>query len=223
MKLSRLQFQELFDENKLLLSFIGMSNIGKTYWSKKLHEIGFNHINCDDLIEKKLEPALKGLGHSGIADVSRWMGQPYDERFSLNQAQYLLCEEIVMKNILQEMSNGVSQNTVIDTTGSMVHTDRGICRQLREYTMVIYIEESEHAKEKMFRQYLEEPKPVVFGNVYKPHSNETSTQTLQRCYPELLNLRHALYISCADIIIPRDAIDMNMTAHQFISLIQQSL
>ncbi len=39
MKLSKRQFDQLLLENQLVISFVGMSNIGKTYWSKKL--IGF--------------------------------------------------------------------------------------------------------------------------------------------------------------------------------------
>ena len=57
MKLSKSQFETLLEENRLVLSFIGMSNIGKTYWSKKLQGVGFKHIDCDDLIEKNVHIA----------------------------------------------------------------------------------------------------------------------------------------------------------------------
>ena len=62
-----------------------MSNIGKTHLSKILCEVGFAHINCDDLIELKLEKKLKAVGYSGIKEVARWMGQPFDERYFKNQ------------------------------------------------------------------------------------------------------------------------------------------
>jgi len=223
MKLPKLQFEQLFQENQLILSLIGMSNIGKTYWSKKLHDVGFRHINCDDLIEAKLAPVLKKLGYLGIADVSRWMGQLYNERFSANQQKYLSLEKEILEDIFAEIKYGKIQNTVIDTTGSVVHASGNICARLKQCSLVIYIEASEKMKEKMFKQYLKEPKPVVFGNAYDPKDDETTAQTLKRCYRKLLNLRSALYAEFADVIIPRGAIEENMDVHQFISLIKQSL
>lgn len=223
MKLSQLQFEQLLLNDELILSFVGMSNIGKTYWSKKLHNINFRHFSCDDLIEAKLGPILNELGYTGIEDVSRWMGQPYDQRFETNQQKYLSLEQEVMEDIFTQAMNGKKQNTIIDTTGSVVHTNRNICDKLRQYSIVIYIETSESMKDEMFKKHLAEPKPVVFGNVYNPKDNETEMQTLSRCYRKLLNFRSALYAECADVIIPRETIEENMNVQQFISLIKQSL
>lgn len=223
MKLSKQQFDQLLQKNHLVLSFIGMSNIGKTYWSKKLHNISFRHFSCDDLIEAKLGPILNKLGYTGIEDVSRWMGQPYDQRFETNQQKYLSLEQEVMEDIFTQVKNGKKQNTIIDTTGSVIHTNENICERLKQSAMVVYIEAPESMKEEMFKKYLEEPKPVVFGDVYNPKDNETETQTLSRCYRELLDFRSALYFKCADVIIPREAIEKNMNVQQFISLIKQSL
>ncbi|MDP2585939.1 MAG: shikimate kinase [Candidatus Levybacteria bacterium] len=223
MKLSKLQFEQLLQNNELMLSFVGMSNIGKTYWSKKLHSIGLRHFSCDDLIEAKLGPILNELGYAGIEDVSRWMGQPYDQKFETNQQKYLSLEQEVMEDIFAQVKNGKKQNTVIDTTGSVIHTNRNICDRLKQYSMVVYIEAPESMQEKMFKQYIKEPKPVVFGDIYNPQDNETETQTLSRCYRELLIFRSTLYSKCADVIIPREAIEKNMNVQQFISLIKQSL
>ena len=223
MKLSKKQFEKLLRENRLVLSFLGMSNIGKTYWAKKFYGIGFEHINCDDLIEAKLAPVLKRLGYLGIKNVSRWMGQPYDERFTANQEKYLFFEGEVMEDIFAQIKNSKTKNTVIDTTGSIVHTSRNICDRLKRYSTVVYIEAPENMKENMFGQYLKELKPVIFGDVYSPRDGETVLQTLSRCYQELFSLRSALYAKYADVIIPREIIDGNTDVHQFISLIKQSL
>lgn len=223
MKLSKSQFEKLLKEDRLVLSFIGMSNIGKTYWSKKLQDIGFRHINCDDLIERKLTPVLKKLGYVGIEDVSRWMGQPYDERFFANQNKYLSFEKEVMEETFLEVKNNNSGNIIIDTTGSVIHTGKKITEKLKQHSIVIYIEASEDMKEQMFKKYLEEPKPVVFGDVYNQEQNETQLQALGRCYRKLLSLRSLLYAECADIVIPREAIVKDMTVSQFISLIKQSI
>ena len=101
MKLSKPQFEQLLRENRLVLSLIGMSNIGKTYWSKKFSGIGFGHFNCDDLIEAQL----------GLKDVSHWLGQPYDEMFSVNQQKYLALEKDIMENILTRIKNAKIQNS----------------------------------------------------------------------------------------------------------------
>lgn len=223
MKLSQSQFEQLLKQNKIVLSFIGMSNIGKTYWSKKLQEVGFRHFNCDGLIEEKLAPVLGELGYSGIEDVSRWMGQPYDERFVVNQNKYLSFERQVMGEIFAQVKNGNLNNTVIDTTGSVIHTGKNFSEILKEYSMVICIEASKNMKEKMFEQYLKEPKPVVFGDVYSQEEDETNIQALSRCYRKLLDLRSALYTECADVIIPREAIEKNMSIHEFISLVKHAI
>lgn len=223
MKLSKLQFEKLFQENQLILSLIGMSNIGKTHWSKKLSNVGFMHINCDDLIEAKLAPVLKELGYSGIKDVSRWMGQPYNDRYSANQRKYLSLEKETMENIVAQIKNKEMRNMVIDTTGSVVYIGRNICVKLKQFSLIIYIEATENMKEKMLNQYIKEPKPVIFGDVFAPKENETVIQTLKRCYQKLLNLRSVLYAEYADVIIPRGDIAENMDVNQFISKIRQSL
>lgn len=223
MKLSKQQLEQLLQENRLVLSLIGMSNIGKSHWSKKLSNIGFEHIDCDNSIEEKLAPVLKELGYSGIEDVSRWMGQPYDERFPDNQQKYLSLEKEVMQDIFSRIEKGTDQNITIDTTGSVVHTDRDYCDKLKKHSLVIYIKATKDMEDEMFKRYIKEPKPVVFGNIFAPRANETTMQTLERCYKELLSYRNALYAEYADIIIPREEIGRDMDVNQFITLIKKSL
>ena len=201
MKLSQKQFDQLLQKNKLVLSLIGMSNIGKTHWSKKLTKINFKHINCDDLVEAKLALELKACGHSGIKDVSLWMGQPYDKRFLVCQQKYLKFEKEVMKQIFMQIESKKGQNIVIDTTGSFVHAGTSACSQLKKHTLVIYIEARDSVKEKMFERYIKKPKPVVFGDVFAPKKGETNKRALKRCYLKLLDLRSNLYDQCADISI----------------------
>ncbi len=223
MKLSKRKFDQLLRDNQLMVSLVGMSNIGKTYWSEKFQDVGFKHINCDNLIEKKLSPILKKHGYSGIKDISRWMGQPYDKQFTVNQEKYMFLEMRVMEDIFARVKNNKIKNTVIDTTGGVIYTNKNIGDRLKQFSMVIYIKASENMKEEMFRRYLKEPKPVVFGDLYSSKNNETDMQALSRCYRELLSLRNTLYSECADVIIPREAIKENANIHHLISLIKQSL
>lgn len=223
MKLSKLEFEKLFQENKLVISFIGMSNIGKTFWSKKFESEGFKRIGCDDLIERKLTLDLEKLGYAGIADVARWMGQPGDEEFSNNQQKYLSLEKEVMSDIFNVIKNGNNQNIVIDTTGSIVHTGDNICKCLKNNTLVVYIEATKDMKEKMFDNYIKKPKPVVFGKLFYQKKQETCRQALERCYKELLEYRSDLYRKCADVIISRKIIKENMSISDFLSLVKKYL
>lgn len=223
MKLSQQQFDHLLDNDQLVVSLMGMSNIGKTYWSKQLHTIGFEHINCDNLIEAKLGPRLTALGYSGIQDVSRWMGQPYDERFSAHQQTYLSFEKEVVEKILAQNKNGKLQNTVIDTTGSVIHTGRNTCTRLKKCSLVVYIEATENMKVEMFNQYIKQPKPVVFGDMFKPRPAETNIHALSRCYRTLLDRRSKLYTRYADVVIPYTTIRQQLNPEQFMALIKQAL
>ena len=53
MRLTKPEFENLFVSGNLKVSLIGMSNVGKTYWAKRLADTGFLHVNCDALIEEK--------------------------------------------------------------------------------------------------------------------------------------------------------------------------
>lgn len=223
MKLSQNEFKKRRKQNKLVLSLIGMSNTGKTFWSHKMMDVGFYHVNCDDLIESKLGDELKLLGYSGIEDVSRWMGQPHEEHFAVNQQKYLLLEKEVMEEMFAQVANETNQNVVIDTTGSVVHLDKQICFGLKEKTFILCLDTTDDMQEKMFQQYLEQPKPVVFGELYDKHSDETNQQALARSYQKLLEYRRTLYLQYADVVLPREKISPELNANQFLSLIEQSL
>jgi len=224
MRLSKRKFNELLQKNKLVLSLTGMSNTGKTYWSKKLAKFDFKHFNCDDLIEIKLASKLKKLGYSGINDVSRWMGQPYDKRYKKNQQKYLNSEKTVMKDVFSEIKNKKqSNNIVIDTTGSVVHCGGNIYRELKKQTIVVYLETTDIMRKEMFNRYIKDPKPVIFGRTFIVRKGETNKQALKKCYVKLLNYRHGLYSKYADVIIPCSSIAHNLDTKKFINLIKKEL
>lgn len=223
MRLSQKEFNEYWQENKLAISFIGMSNTGKSYWSQKFAELNFKRINCDELIEAKLAPELKEQGYSGIEDVSRWMGQPYEKRFTANQQKYLDFERDVIKQIILGLRANKYGNVVIDTTGSFVHLEKRICPELKEHSVVVCIEATKDMRNKMFKLYIEKPKPVVFGNVFAVRKGETDEHALKRCYQTLLDNRSRLYKQYADVVVPRDTITDNMSIKNFVSLLNNAL
>src|SRR3954471_24776883 len=100
------EFDHRLQSGELVLSLVGMSNVGKSYWSKRLIGAGFTHICCDDLIERELGNELFELGYAGgIADMAKWLGQPYDRQFPLNQQRYLQLETDTMNTIIAELQS----------------------------------------------------------------------------------------------------------------------
>ncbi len=223
MKINREEFDSLFQKNQLSISFVGMSNIGKTYWSERFQEIGFSHVSCDGLIEQALLPEMSALGYSGLADVSGWMGQPYNRRYAENQEKYLDIERSVVEGILDSIAEGKYKNTVIDTTGSVVHIGKETLARLKKHSLVVFIEASKEMTDALFERYIKEPKPVVFGEFFKQRGNESVLAALSRSFRALLEARRSLAKKYADVVIPAVSIKKNTTIDQFISLIQASL
>lgn len=218
-------FDNLLNNNQLSLAIIGMSNIGKTLWSNRLTKVGFKHICCDDQIETKLKPELNKKGYSGLEDIAKWMGQPYEERFEDAQEKYLRLEIETMQEILQQLEYQSKQekNMVIDTTGSLVHTGKDICQKLQNLVLPIYIEATEEMKEEMFNYYLKEPKPVIWEGVFNKKESENNKEALARCYPKLLDLRSERYSKIADITIPYPKTKKIEEAKSFINLVKNQL
>jgi len=185
----------------LVITLVGMSGSGKSCWSKKLAKRGFRRICLDDLIEKDLSSELEKYGAKGIQDVARWMGLPYEGRFERNQAMYLNSEIRNMRKIIDRLKRGVEEDTVIDTTGSVIYTGNSIRKSLKRYSLVIYMETPMSALWEMLRIFMEKPKPVIWKNMFRKNKNETDEQALRQCYPKLLRQRIKLYKKYADVIM----------------------
>jgi dephospho-CoA kinase len=150
-RLTTQNFSRHREHGMVALSLVGMSNVGKSYWSRLLGRRDFEVVCCDDKIEEQLGSELHTLGYSGgIRDVARWMGQPYDQQFAKNQARYLQLETEVttqaMEDIDEERHIG---NVVVDTTGSVVHLEPALRRRIQEVTTVVYLAASEEMKTRL--------------------------------------------------------------------------
>lgn len=190
-------------ENKqiIVISLIGMSCSGKSRWSKKLAEKGFDRICCDDLIEKYLSAEFKKIKAHGIQDVALWMGHPFEKHFQKNQALYLDAEKKAMKKILEKLKKGVKKDTVVDTTGSLIYAGNSIMKELRKYSLVIYLETPVSMLPEMLRRFIKKPRPLVWKNMFVRRKGETNEQALIRCYPKLLRYRRKIYKDNAEVIL----------------------
>lgn len=177
------------------LSLIGMSNVGKTTWARRLEQHGFTRISIDDLIEEKLEGILQDRGFSGIADVARWMGQPYAPEYAETSRTYLRLETESMQETLDRLASDelAEHNVVVDTTGSVIHTGDAILERLQQQTIVVHLQTSQRVMDVMFQKYMAEPKPLIWGDSFSQQENESSVQALERCYPQMLARRSEKY------------------------------
>ena len=186
-------------------SFIGMSNIGKSTWSKRLADgYGYARIDCDKKIETRLRSELQALGFSGIGGVAKWMGFPSSPDYAAKSARYLQCETEVMQETIDFLQKNKAENTIIDTTGSVIYCDDTIVQALRQQSRIVYLEASDLYVNQLFKRYIAHPKPTIWGDIYQPAADETPRQTLKRCYPILLAQRAQKYRAIADLVIPFD-------------------
>lgn len=208
----------------MILSLIGMSNCGKTYWSKKLEFIGFKRFGCDDIIEKKLKKELKSLGFSGINDVSKWMGQPYEKQYPKTSNKYIEFEKESLNEILKILNNkSINENIVIDTTGSVIYHEEKILKQLQKLSKIVLLDTPKSVLQEMFTLYIRNPKPVYWGESFIIKENEKPTVALARCYPKLLNYRQRKYIRYANITLDFSILrKLNLTLDNFLKLLQSN-
>lgn len=201
-------------------TLIGMSNTGKSFWRQKLESHGFASFCCDDRIEARLEKYLKELGYQGIQDVAKWMGQPYEERSKTNQALYLKQEVEAMKEALAMLRKN-DDDIVVDTTGSVIYTGDEIMMELREFSTIVLLDAPESLQNELYKKYIAEPKPVIWGNVFKQLPGESSKDALARCYPLLLKRRNEIYKRHADIILDYDKLrSPDFTTEDFLKKIK---
>ena len=195
------EFDELLKNNALRISLIGMSNVGKTRMAKSLvadPSLNFLWLNGDDLVEAKLQPYLEGKGFKGVNGVAAWMGQPYEQRYPETQRLFLKFEEEAMA----EIDYSVPKNFIIDTTGSVIYLSQKALQQLKQKTLIVYLEATEDIRKLLFERYMSNPKPVVWGSSFNQKKGESDLDALKRCYPQLLEYRAVRYKLLADITIP---------------------
>jgi len=177
-----------------------MSNIGKSYWSKQLEQVGYKRFSIDDMIIEKAS-----LGIDDVTGMAKWLGQPWSEGYADREKQYLAWENESVLEVLEQLSSFKEDDKiVIDTTGSMFYVEQTTIDRLVNSTKVVYLIAPEHIKQKMLQKYIDNPKPVIWYGLFTQKGSETRGQALARSYDELLNFRAKTYRKYSDIIINYD-------------------
>ncbi len=176
-----------------------MSNIGKSQFAARLEsELGYLRYECDELIEEELQIELQKGGFKGIRDLARWMGQPFEERYRSTSSQYLAAEKAVLLSCLYQLESNRKQ-TVIDTTGSVIYLAEEALQKLSSKSVIVYLKADQGSLERLFDKYVQDPKPVIWGDEFKPLPGEAAPSALARCYPSLVAFRAERYAKLADV------------------------
>jgi hypothetical protein len=180
-----------------------MAGTGKSYWANRLAEHGFKLFCCDDLISKKLAPLLKRPDGTAMT-MGEWMGFPFHAGYKKREIKYLNLEIEVLNEILdylEENNTYLDEDVVVDTTGSVIYTGKGVLKRLRQYTTVIHLSIPSEVREQLLSAYISNPHPMLWRNTFSKEPNETHEAALERCYPQLVIARQRLYERNADVEI----------------------
>lgn len=193
------EFDAHVADGTLRLSFVGMSNCGKSYRSRVLKdENDFLWYQVDDDIQKE-------LCLSGQEAMSEWLGYPTSKYYPERERKYLELENNFSDHAAM-LSEG--KNLVFDTTGSVVHLAPETHEKLREHTLVVHFDVGEDSLEELLRRFFKDPKPVAWSGFFNQQSGESEEKAIRRSYPALLHERLQRYRALAHLnIVARDVRD----------------
>jgi shikimate kinase len=184
----------------MIISLIGMSNCGKSHWSKKLEaESGYVRLCCDDMIADQLSELLPDVNINDMDEFAAWMGMPYEFGYAEREAAYLAAEETALYKV---MDHARGEKVVIDTTGSVIYLSEKALRLLSQMSTVAYLGATDKQLQEMTELFFQNPKPLVWSENFSIKPTETPEQSLKRSYPSLLTWRQGRYKMLADITIP---------------------
>ena len=219
---SQKDFRRGRDVRPLRLALIGMSGVGKTFWTRRIAETAVAAISCDDLIEEKLAPRLKAGGFVGINGVAAWMGWPDSALYREREAEYLKEEISALDESLLPLERDPQKSLVLDTTGSVIYTGNHLLMRLRKLMTVVYLAASQAEQQLLIERYLGDPKPVLWRGAFVPKTGETPRQTVARCYPHLMAARRQSYAALAHVTLSvAELRELPPSAEAFLALLRR--
>lgn len=185
----------------MIIGLIGMSGAGKSSWAERLAAAGFTWLHCDELIAARLRDQFD-VGGGSVYDLGDWMGLPYEPRYAERERIYLAHETAVLRTIADALATGGAPNNwIIDMTGSAVYADPLVLGRIRRLATIVYLAVSPQMHDQLVREYIANPRPVLWNGVYQPQPGEPPQAALARCYPQLLRARERLYMQLSHITL----------------------
>ena len=192
MKLSRAEFDAHYAAGTLKIAFVGMSIIGKSYTAMRLAtQYDYSLIEVDKII-------WENLGHDSMDAFAQWQGQPYTEGYAEREAHSIALESEATREALKTDM----RNPMIDTTGSVIYTDKDVLAALSKSFYIVYIEAMDDHVERLKAQYFEHPKPLNWAGQYKKYEDLSEEESIKKSYPKLLTSRAKAYTKLADATLP---------------------
>jgi len=207
------EFDTHLADGTLRLSFVGMSNSGKSYRSCVLaKDSGFFWYQVDGDIQKT-------LGLKGQEELASWLGYPTSPTYLERERRYLELENEYTGGAAMS-SHG--KNLVFDTTGSVVHLADETLRTLRDNTLVVHLDVGNDSLDNLLARFFKDPKPVAWSGFFSMQLGELVEEALRRSYPALLAERLARYRTLAHLNIDTEEV-LNKTGAETLSLIRGKL
>lgn len=195
-----------------VLVLVGMSGVGKSFWAERLTQLGYERHDCDGAIGERLGTLVEAAPNEALVHaLGRWMGMPWSPDYAAREARYLALEAAVTAEAVDaaSASGSGSARHVIDTTGSVIYLDDALLARLRGIGRVVYLRTPDARRDAMLKRYLEEPKPVVWGDAFRAREGERPEDALPRCYAELLAWRDARYAALAHVTLDGGELEAN--------------
>ena len=212
-QLTQGEYESHIAQKTLRLSFVGMSNAGKSYRAKVLHR------ECDFFWYRVDEEIGRSLGFETEEGISSWLGYPSSDGYAQRERTYLDLENTFTGYAAQYASG---KNLVFDTTGSVVHLEPTTLNALREYTLVVHLDVGDDSLEKLIEKFFQNPKPVAWSGHFSMEGNESEEQALRRSYPSLLTARLEKYRALAHLNVPAERL-YNTSGQETLDIIKTYL
>ena len=90
---------------------------------------------------------------------------------------------------------------MIDTTGSLIYLQKKLINRLLALTRMVYLKLPEEKHEKLFENFINDPKPLIWKGKFNPLKGENPQNALKRCYKNLLSFRNERYSFLANYVL----------------------
>jgi shikimate kinase len=199
------------------ITLIGMSTVGKSYWSQKFVDAGFERIDLDNIIADYLA-AYTGNTES-FDTMNQWLGLPDEPRYAEHEKIFMKMEEDALKYAISILENAdKNANIIVDTGGSLVYTPPQYWQLFKQYVRVIYLKMDKTIHQTLIDNYLRDPRAMIWNGCFQPKQGETRHETYSRSYSDLIAGREEFYEIYADTTFEyAEHRDRSMTIERLLS------